>query len=549
MKHILIVISATAITLCCACSKPSGLTDGGKDTPISHGTRHSVTPVTISSLLDEMISYEEDCFIPSPWYTSCQSSSTDPRSISPDCPYWFANQDNMGYVRIGNDNADRRMEKVLFEQEGPGAVTRFWTTGIVKDYTLRFYFDGEKTARVSIKGNDFTKMPFHLPEPLVLKHTHYEEKGGTSLHYPLPYSKSLKITIDSGSDFGFAYHIGYRTYETGTDVRTFTITEANQLASQADKTAEALKNPPEWSDGEEVATLVRLKKDEAVVLNMPKGSKAIRHLTIKVGGFNSTQQKTLMRGLVVKMKFDGKQTVWAPLGDFSGGGIGGFMVDSWYMTADGRGKCEWRFVMPYRETAEIEVLNTSNVDTDVEIRAKVSDWIWYDNTAYFHASFRQERGLQTSSDYEGSSCREWLFCELSGKGTLVGDVLSLHNGRDTWYGEGDEKIYIDGESFPSHFGTGTEDYYNTSFAPVEVFHTPFGGAVRADNESSYGYNTWLRLRNIDDITFGTSLKFHFELLGWHPATVIYSSTAFWYGDHAAEALHTSSTEELTQTLP
>ena len=39
----------------------------------------------------------------------------------------------------------------------------------------------------------------------------------------------------------------------------------------------------------------------------------------------------------------------------------------------------------------------------------------------------------------------------------------------TWVGggEGDEKVYVDGETFPSHFGTGTEDYYGYAWGRYE----------------------------------------------------------------------------------
>lgn len=510
---------------------------------------YAASPVSISTLLDEMISYEEDTFLPQPWYTSAQTSSTDIRSTSPDAPYWFGNQDNTRYVRMGNDNGDRRMEKVLFEQEGPGAVTRFWTAGIIKDYTLRFYFDEEKIPRMSIRGNDLSTLPVPLPEPMVLKHLYYSEKGGTSLHFPLPYAKSLKITIDAPSGFGVAYHIGYRTYETGTAVNTFTVEEANSLANKIQETATTLNNPTTYSGGDQYQTLAHIGENESVELKLPQGNKAIRHLTIRPFGFNNLKQQTLMRNLLVKITFDGQECVWVPLGDFSGGGIGGKPVKNWYMTADGKGKCEWRFIMPYRNEAKIEIVNLSKVETDIQIDAVVSDWTWHENTAYFHVSFRQERNLEVKNDYDSNDNGEFACCNLVGKGVIKADNLSLYNFRDSWYGEGDEKIYVDNESFPSYFGTGIEDYYNTSFAPVVVFHTPFGGAVRADTESSYGYNTWLRSRNLDGITFNTSLKFNFELLGWNPGRALFSSTVFWYGASGAYSTMTADENELIESLP
>lgn len=60
----------------------------------------------------------------------------------------------------------------------------------------------------------------------------------------------------------------------------------------------------------------------------------------------------------------------------------------------------------------------------------------------------------------------------------AGDTLALFNPVTTWYGEGDEKIWVDGESFRSSLGTGMEDYYDFSFAPRGLMQTPFANQVR-----------------------------------------------------------------------
>ena len=110
---------------------------------------------------------------------------------------------------------------------------------------------------------------------------------------------------------------------------------------------------------------------------------------------------------------------------------------------------------------------------------------------YFYASWRQENGIYIhDKPEEADQCVEWNFATLKGRGVYKGDLLSLYNHAPLWYGEGDEKIWVDDDTFPSHFGTGTEDYYNSSWAPVVPFYTPFGGAPRADLESSHGYNAF-----------------------------------------------------------
>jgi hypothetical protein len=98
----------------------------------------------------------------------------------------------------------------------------------------------------------------------------------------------------------------------------------------------------------------------------------------------------------------------------------------------------------------------------------------------------------------------------------------------TWYGEGDEKIWVDGESFPSHMGTGTEDYYNYSYAPKPVHHTPFSNLVRQDEKRTKGWNVMGRTRNLDGIPFRQSLQFDIELISWKPTTMIYEATTQWY---------------------
>lgn len=545
-----ILLGMTALLMMSSCSNIDDDNHLQKNDETVKTVHVSELPITMESMLKEMVSFEESVYYPSPFWISSQVSSTDKRSISPDQPYWFGNQDNTRYLRIDNDNADRRLEKVIFDERGPGVITRIWTAGNVTDAVIRFYFDGERTARLTVKGNDFTKMPFYIPEGLVLKHIHYDQHGGTSLHVPLPYGKSCKITIDNPDpDFGFAYHIGYRTYEEGTEVRTFTLEEAVSMASTMTEIAECLKTPPQTPNGQKCQTLQNVAPGEILKMNFPDGSKAIRNLKLSVSNVNPALYDKVMRNLIVSMNFDGETTVHCPIGDFSGGGIGARKVDSWYLSADGEGASECRFIMPYQTEASIEIKNRSSADAVVRVEAMVSDWEWHTNTCYFRCSWRQEGGLDTGSDYDSNDNTEWLFSHLTGNGVLKADVLSLYNFRDTWYGEGDEKIYIDEDIFPSHFGTGTEDYYNTSFAPVEVFHTPFGGAVRADTESSFGYNTWLRGRNLDGLTFRSSLRFYFELLGWAPATVLYSSTVFWYGLPGAQAVALSDEEEMISILP
>ena len=182
--------------------------------------------------------------------------------------------------------------------------------------------------------------------------------------------------------------------------------------------------------------------------------------------------------------------------------------------------CRW--VMPYRATARIALLNLAGQPIDVSVRATVGPWSWDERSMHFHAVWHHEAGLKTPPE------RDWNFVRITGRGVYVGDTLALFNPIATWYGEGDEKIWVDGESFPSHLGTGTEDYYGYSYAPKPVHHTPFCGEPRLDQPMTQGHSTSTRTRNLDGIPFHRSLQFDMELISWKPTTLTYAATTYWY---------------------
>ena len=110
----------------------------------THGSpSDAASQVTMASLLDEMISYDAVTGYPAVNYRAAQVSSYDRRTVDPHEPGWFANDDGAGFERL--DTIRGRVEKVLFDEKGPGAITRIWMTTNDKRGTLRFYFDGAST--------------------------------------------------------------------------------------------------------------------------------------------------------------------------------------------------------------------------------------------------------------------------------------------------------------------------------------------------------------------------------------------------------------------
>ncbi len=519
--------------------------------PLSFCTQSGAKTITLESLLDEMVSVEESARYPEPFYTCRQESSYDRRSVSPDKPGWFANDDGWGVIRV--DEKDGRKEKVLFDEVGPGVITRIWITTLDKRGTWRFYFDGSDKPDWIIPAYDLMRIgiPF-LGRGLLQPHTSYspEGKGGNTLFLPIPYAKSCKITFEDEPGVNPTpkyYHVNFRKYPKGTMIETFSKAVINRAKDKIAAVDKLLLSPPQ-KKADSLSAGKQLNAKETLRLELPKGEYGVYRVTFKIKGADPEQYAQIMREIIFQAKFDGKDTVWVPLSDFSGGGMGAPEVQSWFLTADGKGTVESRWLMPYKQSGTLMLKNLNDQAVDVSMDATVSTLLWDERMLYFHSSWRQERGIPIYKWDEGELCKDWNFATIQGKGVYKGDLLSLFNHAPAWYGEGDEKIWVDDDIFPSHFGTGTEDYYNSSWAPVVPFHTPFGGAPRADMDSSHGYNAFFRTRNLDGIPFGKSFRFDIEMMGWQRGTVDYATTIYWYGDYAAKAIGTSGEDEATRAL-
>jgi len=506
--------------------------------------------VTMETLLDEMVSVEEQSRRPSPAYTARQESSYDRGSVSPDHQGWFANNDGFGIIRT--DTVDGRVERVMFDQTGPGAITRIWITTLDTRGTWRFYFDGAETPGWVIPAYDLMKAGLPNAEgALIIPHTSYkpEGRGGNTSFLPIPYAQSCKITFEDEAGINATpkyYHINYRKYPADVEVETFSPQVLDRAAGRIKEVNDNLLHPSvALRKGErKLETSAVMKPGDSVTLSLPKGNNAVYALSFAVTPNDASAYADVMRRLILTADFDGKETVMVPLSDFSGGGIGAPKVSSWFLDSDGKGNVTSRWLMPYRRTGAITLRNISDESVDVAITATVAPLKWNKRSLYFHASWKRQDSIYIHNrPEEQDRCLDWNFARLQGYGIYKGDVLTLYNHAPRWYGEGDEKIWVDGDTFPSHFGTGTEDYYNSSWAPVYPFHTPFGGAPRADEGSSHGYNTFFRTRNLDGIPFERDFRFDIEMLGWDPGVADYATTIYWYGDADAKALGTSSAAE------
>ena len=197
--------------------------------------------------------------------------------------------------------------------------------------------------------------------------------------------------------------------------------------------------------------------------------------------------------------------------------------------------CRW--VMPYQNNGKVTLANLGEQPVDVQLEVQMGDWTWDDRSLYFHAAWRGQYPVPTMPR------SDWNYVTLNGRGVYVGDTLTIMNPVEKWWGEGDEKIWVDGEDFPSIFGTGTEDYYAYSWGgrSTDFYEHPFHSQVRcnkynklnrktSDERNVQGYCTETRSRSLDTMPFGSSLQLDMEVWSGTDCDMGYGVGVYWYGD-------------------
>ncbi len=500
--------------------------------------------VTIESLLFEMIDRESLAQFPAPAYTLRQFSSYDRATVRPGEPSWFANWDRSMFLRT--DSVDGRKEYVMYDAKGPGAIVRFWMTFAGENCgrgILRIYFDNQNEPAIIGTALDILSGALLTAGPLassVSDSTAYEMRGH-NLYLPLPYSKHCKVTYESanitdpGAKTGgeaVYYNIDYRTYKKGTRVIGYSKEEMEKATPTVELVSEKLRSRDRGIENLETDTLHVENKIDAgsSVSYTMKGPMAVRQISLRVSPSIDPQS---LRTTIIEMIFDGNATVWCPLGDFFNTGYQLRSSNTWYSSVTTGGSLDCWWVMPYKNSCEIRIHNLGGSEVELQgMQVITSPWQWDRNSMYFGASWRQYTGLNTGEmkDNEGNGGPfDINYVELTGKGVYVGDAITLFNTVYAWWGEGDEKIYVDNEPFPSFIGTGTEDYYGYAWCRPEKFaNHPYIGQPDGSGNFDPGYTVNIRHRGLDAIPFCTSLKFDFEMWHWTRATINYAPVCFWY---------------------
>jgi len=190
-----------------------------------------------------------------------------------------------------------------------------------------------------------------------------------------------------------------------------------------------------------------------------------------------------LRGLVLRMWWDGadKPAVEVPLGDFflQGAGTMERLETALFASPEGRSFVSY-VPMPFRKGARISIANESGrpvnlifFDVDYrKVRRQPS------NMLYFHAWWHRDQRTKLGEDFE-------ILPRVRGYGRFLGSSVTVNTNpvyHQSWWGEGEVKIYLDGDAaLPTLNGTGTEDYVGTGYGQG-AYSQRFQGAPIADHE-------------------------------------------------------------------
>ena len=497
--------------------------------------------VTLRSLLKEMADPEAITHFPDPSYRLVQQSSYDRRSIHPDSAGWFANDDYTQFIR--EEENDGRREFVMFEADGPGAVVRWWMTfgnaDAMESY-IRVYIDNQPDPVLEGRAPDLVGGGMLAPAPLstsVSPLTDLQARG-YNLYLPLPFENKLKITLENDAVVitperrtpSIYYNIGTRLYEKGTKVVSLKreMLKSDSLAIAGCVSVLQRDNKRDEVNSDKGFCSGNYAPGASCTVRLNKPGRAVSSLSLKL---EAPDTAAALSNTIVQISFDGRQTVDVPAGNFFGTGYAINPYRTYYSNVDSAGLMTVTRLMPFRDSCTIRILNGTSDTVVIFADYTTIPYKWIKSSMHFGSSFNEYGDIETAgAESTGGTGNHFdiSFVSLQGKGVYAGDGVTVINTAEAWWGEGDEKIYVDGEIFPSSIGTGTEDYFGYAWCRPEPFSHPFISQPVGEGNFHPGMSVNMRYRNLDAIPFNESISSNIELWHWVKTTIDYSLVSYYY---------------------
>lgn len=483
--------------------------------------------ISTGSLLNEMVDLTRLTRYEGPEYKTVQFSSYDRRSKTPGNPDWFANHDGFGgepipgfEAVVEDPDSSGTGVYLICDVQQPGAIVRLWTARISGN--IRLYID-DVSKPVYEGGADafFRRTIDVLSDNKMSDDSLAGYRQFDAVYFPLVFARRCRMEWIGNLKETHFYHVGIRLYEQGTKIKSFIPDDFITYRNVIQNTSSILKGErfPDCKNAEiQEMKGVKVPSGSKARIIQLKGSSIIRELRIKA---EAADYETVLRKCVLNIIFDDKinEGVHTPLGDFFAASPGINPYRSLPMEMDEDSFLICRFEMPFKKNALIEIENFSNQDIEISGRVVRSDYKWKKATSmYFNANWQMDYGI-TAHDIGVSpeKITDIEYFDFKGKGRIVGAAAFIYNPSQAitswgnWWGEGDEKISVDRDTFPSFFGTGSEDYFNYSWSSSRLFSYAYCGQPRNDGPGNRGYVTNFRWHILDDIPFSEQASFSMEL--------------------------------------
>jgi hypothetical protein len=296
----------------------------------------------------------------------------------------------------------------------------------------------------------------------------------------------------------------------------------------------ALNAARDLGQGWKVSPYIRIQPKTTFTLAEIQGPGAIQHIWMTPTG--------TWRYSIIRFYWDGEASpsVEVPVGDFFATGWGQYAQLTSLPICVNPGSafnCYWE--MPFRKSCKITMENLDEAQMTLYYQIDYTLTEIPKDAAYFHAQFRRVNPLPYKNVYT-------ILDGVKGWGQYVGTYLAWGVNNNGWWGEGEIKFFLDGDTqFPTICGTGTEDYFcgsynfeNRTTHQYQDFCTPYSGlsqVIRPDGlyQSQQRFSLY-RWHIMDPVRFDQDLKITIQALGWRsggrylPLQDDISSTAFWY---------------------
>jgi len=288
----------------------------------------------------------------------------------------------------------------------------------------------------------------------------------------------------------------------------------------------------ELGKGWKISPAVRIEKGSTFTIADIEGPGAIQQIWMTPTGH--------WRHSILRIYWDGQKqpSVECPVGDFFANAWGPYaQVSSLAVCVNPKSglNCYWE--MPFRKHCRITMENIGLDDMTLFYQVNYTLTDVPDDAAYFHAQFRRTNPLPYKEVYT-------IADGIAGWGQYVGTYMAWGVNNNGWWGEGEIKFYLDGDTdYATIVGTGTEDYFCGSYnfdigGKYQEFTTPYAGmpqVIRPDglyqSQQRFGLYRW---HIMDPIRFEKDLRVTIQSLGWksqgryNPQQDDMASVAYWY---------------------